>query len=50
MPDAPLREPLFTPRFWGMWAFSFVTFFSAFQLLPVIPFRILALGGTTAQA
>jgi MFS family permease len=33
-----------------MWAFSFVTFFSAFQLLPVIPFRILALGGTTAQA
>src|SRR5437763_1295761 len=54
MPDAPSREPLstplFTPRFWGMWAFSFVTFFSAFQLLPVIPFRILALGGTTAQA
>ena len=33
-----------------MWAFSFVTFFSAFQLLPVIPFRILDLGGTTAQA
>jgi MFS family permease len=50
MPDAQTREPLFTPRFWGMWAFSFVTFFSAFQLLPVIPFRILALGGTTAQA
>jgi MFS family permease len=33
-----------------MWVFSFVTFFSAFQLLPVIPFRILDLGGTTAQA
>ena len=46
----PEREPLFTARFWGMWAFSFVTFFSAFQLLPVIPFRILTLGGTTAQA
>lgn len=46
----PEREPLFTARFWGMWAFSFVTFFSAFQLLPVIPFRILNLGGTTAQA
>jgi MFS family permease len=44
------RDPLFTPRFWGMWAFGFVTFFSAFQLLPVIPFRILELGGTTAQA
>ncbi len=50
MPEAVSREPLFTARFWGMWAFSFVTFFSAFQLLPVIPFRILALGGTTAQA
>jgi MFS family permease len=50
MPDIPTREPLFTARFWGMWAFSFVTFFSAFQLLPVIPFRILDLGGTTAQA
>ncbi len=46
----PEREPLFTARFWGMWAFSFVTFFSAFQLLPVIPFHILNLGGTTAQA
>jgi MFS family permease len=45
-----LREPLYTPRFAGMWAFSFVTFFSAFQLLPAIPFRILELGGTKAQA
>jgi MFS family permease len=44
------REPLFTPRFAGLWAFAFVAFFSAFQLLPVIPFRILQLGGTTAQA
>jgi MFS family permease len=50
MAETPSREPLFTVRFWGMWAFSFVTFFSAFQLLPVIPFRILDLGGTTAQA
>jgi MFS family permease len=50
MVDTTPREPLFTARFWGMWAFSFVTFFSAFQLLPVIPFRILDLGGTTAQA
>jgi MFS family permease len=44
------REPLLTPRFAGLWAFSFVTFFSAFQLLPAIPFRILQLGGNTAAA
>jgi MFS family permease len=50
MVETASRDPLFTPRFWGMWVFSFVTFFSAFQLLPVIPFRILDLGGTTAQA
>jgi len=43
-------ERLFTPLFGGMWAFAFVAFFSAFQLLPVIPFRILQLGGSTAQA
>ncbi|HKO58557.1 MAG TPA: MFS transporter [Thermoanaerobaculia bacterium] len=48
--DPDRREPLFTPRFAGMWVFSFVTFFSAFQLLPAIPFRILQLGGTKAQA
>jgi MFS family permease len=45
-----VREPLFTPRFAGLWLFAFVTFFSAFQLLPVIPFRILELGGSTAAA
>ena len=43
-------DPLFTPRFAGLWTFAFVAFFSAFQLLPVIPFRILQLGGTKAQA
>src|SRR3954447_8672494 len=46
----PSREPLFTPRFAGLWAFAFVAFFSAFQLLPAIPFRILDLGGSKAQA
>jgi MFS family permease len=46
----PSREPLFTPRFAGLWAFAFVTFFSAFQLLPAIPFRILDLGGNKAEA
>ena len=44
------REPLFTPAFAGLWAFAFVTFFSAFQLLPAIPFRIMQLGGSTAKA
>lgn len=43
-------EPLFTPRFIGLWSYAFVVFFSAFQLLPAMPFRILELGGSTAQA
>lgn len=42
--------PLFTPRFVMLWAYAFVTFFSAFQLLPAIPFRILELGGSKAEA
>ncbi len=42
--------PLFTPRFFLMCAFSFTVFLSAFQLLPVAPYRILALGGTAAVA
>jgi MFS family permease len=48
MPTA--REPLFTVRFASLWLYAFVTFFSAFQLLPAIPLRILDLGGTKAQA
>src|SRR5438128_10995697 len=43
-------EPLFTPAFAGLWVYAFVTFFSAFQLLPAIPFRILNLGGSKAEA
>jgi MFS family permease len=43
-------EPLLTPRFIALWIYAFVTFFSAFQLLPAIPFRILELGGSTAKA
>ncbi|HEV7426953.1 MAG TPA: MFS transporter [Thermoanaerobaculia bacterium] len=46
----PAREPLFTPRFAMLWVYAFVTFFSAFQLLPAIPFRILDLGGSKAEA
>src|SRR5438552_18000177 len=44
------NEPLFTPAFAGLWLYAFVTFFSAFQLLPAIPFRILELGQSTAKA
>jgi MFS family permease len=46
----PARDPLFTPRFAMLWVYAFVTFFSAFQLLPAIPFRILDLGGSKAEA
>jgi len=46
----PVPEPLLTPRFAALWLYAFVTFFSAFQLLPVIPFRIIELGGSTAAA
>ena len=44
------REPLFTPPFVRLWIFGFVTFFSAFQLFPTIPFRIMSLGGTKSEA
>ena len=47
---AATRDPLLTPRFIMLWAYAFITFFSAFQLLPGIPFRILELGGSKAQA
>lgn len=45
-----MRSPLFTPRFVALWLFQFGTFFSAFQLLPVIPLRIIELGGSKAAA
>ena len=44
------RAPLLTGPFLRLWLFSFVTFLSAFQLFPAIPFRILELGGTRAEA
>jgi predicted MFS family arabinose efflux permease len=43
-------QRLFTPRFFLMCGFSFTVFLSAFQLLPVAPYRILALGGSAAVA
>jgi MFS family permease len=45
-----MSERLFTPRFVSLWLFQFGTFFSAFQLLPVIPLRILELGGSKGAA
>ncbi|MEW5983693.1 MAG: MFS transporter [Acidobacteriota bacterium] len=44
------RDPLFTPRFFLMCAFTFCVFVSAFQLFPVAPFRIRDLGGSTFAA
>lgn len=43
-------ERLFTPRFFIMCAYSFTVFVSVFQLLPTAPYRILELGGSTAEA
>ena len=45
-----MAEPLFTRRFASLWLFQAATFFSAFQLLPVIPLRIVGLGGGKGMA
>lgn len=45
-----MQPPLVTPRFLTMFGFSFLVFTSVFQLLPVAPYRMLALGGTPASA
>ena len=45
-----MTAPLVTPRFLTMFGFSFRVFTSVFQLLPVAPYRMLALGGTPASA
>ena len=42
-------DRLFTPRFFTMCGFTFTVFLSAFQLLPVAPFRILDLGGSSSR-
>lgn len=44
------KEPLFTGPFVTMWMFSFSVFVSLFMLLPVVPFQVLAEGGTETQA
>lgn len=43
-------ESLFTTRFFLLCGLSFFAFLSAFQLLPVAPFRVLALGGSQVAA
>jgi MFS family permease len=43
-------DALFTPRFFTLFAFTFTVFVSMFQLLPTAPYRILAIGGSTAVA
>lgn len=50
MIPARTKEPLFTGPFILMWAFSFAVFLSLFMLLPVVPFQVLAEGGTETQA
>ena len=45
-----MPDRLFTPRFIALWLFQFLTFFGVFQLLPVIPLRIIDLGGSKAAA
>lgn len=44
------REPLFTVRFIRLWSFTFITFVTAFQIFPTMPFRIMELGGTAGEA
>lgn len=43
-------DALFTPRFFALFAFTFTVFISLFQLVPTAPYRILAIGGSTAAA
>lgn len=45
-----MSASLFTARFFLLCGLSFLAFLSAFQLLPVAPFRVLALGGTPVAA
>lgn len=45
-----MPERLFTARFVTMFCYSFTVFVSVFQLLPAAPYRVLALGGSTAIA
>jgi MFS family permease len=43
-------SPLFTSQFFLLCGFTFTTFISAFLLFPTMPFRILSLGKSKAEA
>ena len=43
-------DRLFTPRFFIMFGYTFTVFASVFQLLPTAPYRVIAIGGSTAVA
>ncbi len=45
-----MSDRLFTVRFVTMFGYTFTVFASVFQLLPVAPYRVIALGGSTAVA
>lgn len=49
-PPSPVGARLFTPRFFVMCGFTFTVFLSLFMLLPTMPYRILALGGSEFAA
>jgi MFS family permease len=50
MAQPATKAPLLTAPFITMWVMSFTVFVSLFMLLPVVPFQILAEGGTETQA
>ncbi len=45
-----MSDRLWTRPFLLLWAFTFLTFFAAFQLFPTAPLRLLALGATKAES
>lgn len=50
MPRSTAREPLFTWPFLRLCLFAFLAFLAAFQLFPTIPFHLIDLGTSRAQA
>ena len=44
-----MTERLFTPRFLAMFLYSCLVFVSLFQLLPVAPYRMMALSGPSGD-
>lgn len=45
-----MADRLWTRPFLLLWAFTFLTFFAAFQLFPTAPLRLLDLGATKAES